>query len=69
MDPNECLPFLRVTPSQLAPRALVVGDRVRAAQAAQLLTDPDEVGHNREYCTFTGSYTGVPLTICSHGIV
>jgi len=68
MDPNERLPILKVTPSQLAPRALVVGDRERAFQAAQLLTDPDEVGHNREYRTFTGSYTGVPLTVCSHGI-
>jgi len=60
--------MLRVTPGQLAPRALVVGDRERASQAAQLLTDPDEVGHNREYRTFTGTYAGVPLTICSHGI-
>jgi uridine phosphorylase len=68
MDLNEYLPMLRVTPSQLTPRALVVGDRARAAQAAQLLTDPDEVGHNREYRTFTGNYAGIPLTVCSHGI-
>jgi len=46
----------------------VVGDPARAAQAAQLLTDPDEVGHNREYRTFAGTYAGIPLTICSHGI-
>ena len=68
MDPNERLPVLRVTPSQLAPRALVVGDRARAAQAAQLLTDPVDLGHNREYRTFTGTYEGVPVTVCSHGI-
>jgi len=68
MDPNEYLPMLKVTPRQLAPRALVVGDPARAAQAAQLLTDPDEVGYNREYRTFTGTYAGNPLTICSHGI-
>jgi len=60
--------MLRVTPNQLTPRALVVGDQARAAQAAQLLTDPDEVGHNREYYTFTGTYAGIPLTVCSHGI-
>ena len=60
--------MLRVTPSKLAPRALVVGDPARAAQAAQLLTDPDEVGNNREYRTFTGTYAGFPLTISSHGI-
>ena len=68
MDTNERFPFLRVTPSQLAPRALVVGDRARASQAAQLLTDPVEVGNNREYRTFTGTYAGIPLTVCSHGI-
>jgi uridine phosphorylase len=68
MNPNERLAILRVTPSQLAPRALVVGDRDRAFQAAQLLSDPDEIGHNREYRTFTGTYAGTPLTICSHGI-
>jgi len=68
MDPNEYLPMLRVTPRQLAPRALVVGDPARAAKAAQLLTDPDEVGYNREYRTFTGTYAGIPVIICSHGI-
>ena len=56
MDPNERLPMLSVTPDQLADRALVVGDRERASQAALLLTNPDEVGHNREYRTFTGAY-------------
>jgi uridine phosphorylase len=60
--------MLRVTPNQLASRALVVGDRARAFQAAQLLTNHDEIGHNREYRTFTGTYDGTPLTICSHGI-
>ena len=68
MDQDERFPLLRVTPSQLTPRALVVGDRARAYQAAQLLTNPEEIGHNREYRTFTGTYAGVPLTICSHGI-
>ena len=62
MDPNELLPVLRVTPSQLAARALVVGDRERAAQAAQLLTDPDEVGHNREYRTITGKERVLGIT-------
>ena len=68
MDPNERLPVLRVSPSQLTSRALVVGDRERAFQAAQLLTNNHEVGHNREYRTFTGTYADVPVTVCSHGI-
>ena len=68
MGPNNQLPVLRVSPSQLAPRALVVGDPQRAAQAAQMLDTHEQVGNNREYRTFTGTYAGVPVTVCSHGI-
>ena len=68
MDENQLLPILNVTPSQLAPRALMVGDPDRAAKAAALLTDPQEIGFNREYRSFTGRYRGVPITVCSHGV-
>jgi len=68
MDTDNQLPILKVSPSQLAPRALVVGDPQRATQAAQLLDGFEQIGYNREYHTFTGSYAGVPVTVCSHGI-
>ena len=68
MDPDDLLPILKVSPSQLAPRALVVGDPNRAVQASQMLDNHEQVGSNREYRTFTGTYSGVPITVCSHGI-
>ena len=68
MNTDDRLPILRVSPSQLAPRTLVVGDPQRAVQAAQLLDNHEQIGNNREYLTFTGAYAGVQLTIASHGI-
>jgi uridine phosphorylase len=68
MHTDDQLPVLSVSPSQLATRALVVGDPNRAAQAAQLLDKPQQIGNNREYLTYTGTYHGVELTVASHGI-
>ena len=68
MEPDERLPILKVSPRQIAPRALVVGDPQRAAKAAGMLDRPEQVGKNREYRTFTGTYAGAQLTVASHGI-
>ncbi len=65
---DDPLPLLRVRPSEVAARALVVGDPGRAEQAAALLQDAREIGSNREYLTFTGSYEGHRVTVASHGI-
>lgn len=65
---DNALPVLRARPSQLADRALVVGDPDRAAGAAALLSGAAEVGRYREYLTFTGNWKGRPVTICSHGV-
>jgi uridine phosphorylase len=62
------LPVLRARPSELAERALVVGDPDRAEACAGLLDDAREVGRFREYRTFTGRYRGTPVTVCSHGV-
>lgn len=62
------LPLLRARVSEIAPYALVVGDPARARAVAELLDDAREVGSNREYLTFTGSYKGVPVTVSSHGV-
>lgn len=61
-------PLLRVRPSDVAARALVVGDPARAEAAATRLDDAREVGRNREYATFTGRFAGTPVTVASHGI-
>jgi uridine phosphorylase len=67
-DTEKVLPILKARPADLAARALVVGDPERAAAAAALLDDAQEVGHFREYRTFTGSYQGKRITISSHGV-
>ena len=65
---DKTLPILRIRPDELASRALVVGDPVRAAKAAKLLTNAEEVGFFREYSTFTGEYAGKRVSISSHGV-
>lgn len=65
---SEKLPVLRARTNQIARQALVVGDPQRAEMCANLLDEVDEVGYYREYRTFTGTYEGTPITICSHGV-
>ncbi len=62
------LPVLRVLPSQLTPSALVVGDPARAEEAAALLDGPTRLAVSREYTTYAGTFAGVPITVCSHGV-
>jgi uridine phosphorylase len=62
------LPILKTRPSDLASHALVVGDPKRVALAAELLTNPEEVGYFREYRTFTGEFAAKRVTISSHGV-
>ncbi|MHA3723988.1 nucleoside phosphorylase [Leucobacter sp. HY1910] len=62
------LPLLRARVSDLADRALVVGDPGRAARVAELLDDAKQLTANREYHVYSGSYKGVPVTVASHGV-
>ena len=55
-------------PQNVASHALVVGDSQRAADAAQLLTDPVMIWDRREYRAYTGTKDGKKITICSHGV-
>lgn len=62
------LPILRVSPRDLAPTALVVGDPARARAAAEFLDDVETVGRNREYLTLAGTRDGARLVVASHGV-
>jgi uridine phosphorylase len=62
------LPNLRTRSSDLASHALVVGDPSRAALAAELLSNMEEVGNFREYRTFTGEFAAKRVTISSHRV-
>ncbi len=68
MTDQDLLPLLKVFPSQLADRALVVGDPARAAAAALFLQEVRMEGNHREYVTYTGFYRGRQVTVCSHGV-
>ncbi|WP_258566721.1 nucleoside phosphorylase [Leucobacter luti] len=60
--------MLRTRVSDLADRALVVGDPGRAARVAELLDDARQLTANREYHVYSGQYRGVPVTVASHGV-
>ncbi|MEJ2085137.1 MAG: nucleoside phosphorylase [Acidobacteriota bacterium] len=68
MTPSDLLPLLRVEPSKIASRVLVVGDPARARRAAESLDAVERVGDNREYSTFTGRLGDTRITVASHGV-
>jgi len=68
MTQEERTPILRVLPSEVAARALVVGDPARVLTAAAYLEHVREIGYFREYRTVTGEYGGKRITISSHGV-
>ena len=59
------LPILDIQSSDLPARVLVIGDLTRADTAASLLGACIEVGRNREYVTYCGSYDDVPVAVVS----
>jgi uridine phosphorylase len=65
---SELLPVTRIPRQGLPPRAIVVGDPVRAQRMAERLEDPVEVAWAREYRTFRGSWQEVEVVISSHGV-
>jgi len=68
MTAEERTPTLRVLHSEVASRALVVGDPQRVLDAAKFMQNVKEMGFFREYRTVTGEYNGVRITISSHGV-
>ncbi len=62
------LPILQVRATEVAPRALVVGDPHRVPDVAAHLDDVRELGRSREYVTVTGRFRDVPVTVASHGV-
>lgn len=49
-------------------RVIVCGDPARADRIAERLDGATLLSHKREYRAHNGTYRGVPITICSHGI-
>jgi uridine phosphorylase len=63
------VPHLQISPGDIAPVVLVVGDPARARVLADCADGgATEVKYNREYRTINCVHRGERVTICSHGI-
>ena len=65
---NDFLPVTKIPRSGLPRHALVCGDPRRAARIADLFDDSRQIGSNREYVTYRGTWHGVDVVVSSHGV-
>lgn len=65
---NDFLPVTKIPRSGLPEYSLVCGDPRRAARIAKLFENSREIGNNREYVTYRGTWKGIDLTVSSHGV-
>lgn len=59
---------IRCRYGDLARYVLVPGDLGRARRIAERFDESRLVAENREYILYTGSYKGIPVSVCSTGI-
>jgi uridine phosphorylase len=62
------LPITGLPFGGVSPHVVVCGDPARADRIAERLDESSLLSHKREYRAHRGSYRGVPITVCSHGI-
>ncbi len=62
------LPHTGLLPDSLPTAVLTCGDPARAAQIAGYLDDAVCLAQQREYHSYQGTFQGLPLAVCSHGI-
>ena len=62
------LPITGLPVGAVTPAVIVCGDPTRAARIAARLEGAAPLSHHREYRALRGSYEGLPLTVCSHGV-
>ena len=65
---SDFLPATKIPKSGLPAYAIVVGDPRRALLTAEMLENSREIGSNREYVTYRGTWKGLDLTVSSHGV-
>ena len=65
---SDLMKHIRCTAGDIAPYVLIPGDPARAGRIAERLTDARLAAQNREYTVYTGTYEGVPVSVCSTGI-
>ena len=62
------LPLTGLPMGQVPPAVIVCGDPARATVIAEMLLNMEPLSEKREYRCFRGSYEGIALAVCSHGI-
>ena len=65
---NAVQKHIRCREGDVADYVLIPGDPARAERIARRLDNARLVATNREYAVYTGSYEGVPVSVCSTGI-
>lgn len=65
---NEFLPVTKIPRQGLPEFALVGGDPRRIQRIAERLDEARQIGHNREYTTYRGTWKGTDLVVSSHGV-
>lgn len=61
-------PHILCESRDIAQNVLLPGDPARVLRAAEFLDSSEEIAFNREFRVLTGSYRGMPVTLCSTGI-
>ena len=65
---NAVQKHIRCCEGDVAEYVLIPGDPARAERIAKRMDNAHLVASNREYAVYTGSYEGVPVSVCSTGI-
>ena len=68
MQERELQFHIQCVPGQVGRYCILPGDPGRCEEIARYFDHPVHVQTNREYVTGTGTYKGVPITVCSTGI-
>lgn len=64
----QTLPITGLTVGGVSPTVMVCGSPERALKASGYLSDVRTLAQQREYHAYQGSFAGVTITICSHGV-
>lgn len=59
---------IRCVPGDVGRYVLLPGDPARSRRIAEYFENPRLVAENREYTVFTGTFHGIPVSVCSTGI-
>lgn len=65
---NTVLKHIRCSKGDIAPYVITPGDPGRVERIVRRMDDAQLMANNREYLVYTGTYRGIPLTVCSSGI-